>query len=142
VVEGVNPADRETLTRTGQGGREDITFDFAADGPGVGSETDADVARDVAKEDAHQNATTAADGHTVGVTFIVVLFLYHFAFDDFDVMARGAPRIDARVADGDEAHLDGDEAAVNLSAFECEIRVGLAAEERELFGFWIVPTTP
>ena len=114
-------------------------FDFPAlasdDVDGAGGETDADAASDVAEEDAHQSAATAADGHAVGVTFIVVLFLDHFAFDDFDIAARGAVGIDARVTDGDDAHLDGDEAAVKLDAFEGEVHVGLATEEGEIFGF-------
>ena len=116
-------------------GRE---FDFSAlasdDVDGAGGETDADPAGDVAEENAHQCATATADGHAVGVPFIIVLFLDDFAFDDFYVPARGAIGIDTGVADSDEAHLDGDESAVNFNGFEGEIHVSLTAEEREIFG--------
>jgi len=117
------------------GGEFDFPSLAGGDIDGAGGEADTRAASDVAEEYAHQCAATAADCHTVGVTFIVVFFLDHFAFDDFDVAARGAVGIDARVADADEAHLDGDEAAVEFDGFESEVHVGLAAEEREIFGF-------
>ena len=111
-------------------------FNFPAlagdDVNGAGGETDADAARDVAEEDAHQCAATSADGHGVGVTFVIMLLLDDFTFGDFHVLARLAVGVDSRAADGDEAHLDGDKAAVDLNAFEGKVHVRLAAEQREI----------
>ena len=96
-------------------------------------ETDAHSASDVAEEGAHQAAPAAADEHAIGVPFVIVLLLNHFAFGDFHVVARLTVRIDSWPADGDNAHLDGDQAAVNFDALEGEVHVGLAAEEGEIF---------
>jgi hypothetical protein len=63
-----------------------------------------------------------------------VLLLDNFALDDFHIVARLAVRIDSWPADGDKTHLDRDEAAVEFNAFEGEVHVGLAAEQREIFG--------
>lgn len=101
----------------------------------AGSETDAHAAGDVAEEGAHQTTPATTDEQAIGVTFVIMLFLDDFTFGDFHVLARLAVGIDAWAADGHDAHLDGDEAAVNFNAFEGEIHVGLAAEEREIFGF-------
>jgi len=102
---------------------------------GAGSKTNAHAASYIAEECAHQAATTAADEQAISITFVVVFLLDNFPFGDFHVIARLAVRIDSWPADGDNAHLDGDEAAVDLNAFESEIHVGLATEEGEIFGF-------
>ena len=124
----------EAGEETGLGGE----FDFPAlAGDGVdraGCESDTHSAGDVSQERSHQTAATAADEQAIGVTFVVVLFLDDFPFRNFHIVARLAVRIDSRAADGDEAHLDGDKAAVDFDAFESEVHVRLTAEKREILG--------
>ncbi len=124
----------EAREEAGFGGEIHLPAFARDDVNGAGSETDAHSAGNVAEEGAHQAATATANEQSIGVTFIVVLLLDNFPFGNFHVVARLAVRIDSRPANGDNAHLDGDKAAVDLNAFESQIHVGLAAEEREIFG--------
>ena len=114
-------------------------FDFFAFAGGnvdsASGEADAGAASDVTEEYAHQGATATDDDHAEGVTFVVVLFLDDFAFGDFHVAAGRTVGIDARLPDGDDAHLEGNEAVVEFDGFEGEVHVSLAAEEGEIFGF-------
>ncbi len=64
-----------------------------------------------------------------------MLLLNDFAFGDFNVVAGSTVGINARAADGNNAHLDRDQAAVNFNALKGEVHVGLAAEEWEILGF-------
>ena len=114
-------------------------FDFPAlagdDVDGAGCETDTHATSDIAEEGAHQAAATTADEQAIGVPFVIVFLLDNFPFGDFHVIARLAVRIDSWPADGDDAHLDRNEAAVELNGFEREVHVGLATEERKILGF-------
>jgi hypothetical protein len=125
----------EASEKAGFGGEFDFPALAGDDVHGAGGETDAHAASYVAEQNAHQCASTTADEQAVGVTFVIVFLLDNFPFGDFHVIARLAVRIDSWPADGDNAHLDGDEAAVELNSFEREIHVGLATEERKILGF-------
>src|SRR5262249_10429827 len=108
---------------------------FARDNvDGAGGETDPQPAGDVAKQDAHQRAATSANGHADGITGVVVLLLDDFALGDFDVVALLAVGALAGPSDGNKAHLDGDQPAINFNALEHQVQVGLAAEDRKILG--------
>src|SRR5260370_28226063 len=95
---------------------------------GAAGEAEAETARDVAEDRAYEGAATGADGRADDVALDVVLFLNDLALFNLHVFAALAFGLPARLLDGDDAHLHGDEAAIDFDGAEGEVHVGLASE--------------
>src|SRR5215469_13491538 len=103
---------------------------------GASREANAHAASEVAGDQPDGRASTAAEGQTQSVTFVVVLLLDNLAFGDFDVVAdRTRAGIDAWLTNRDKTHVHGNQAAVDLDGLEGQVQVSLAFECGEKFGF-------
>src|SRR6266436_4897696 len=101
---------------------------------GAAREAEAETAGDVAEDRADEGAAAGADGPADDVALNIMLFLDDLAFFNFHVFAALAFGLPARLLDGDDAHLHGDEAAVDFNGAEGEVHVGLAAENGKVAG--------
>jgi len=101
---------------------------------GAAGEAETEASRDVAEDRADKRAATGAHSRADDVALDVMLFLNNLAFFNFHVFAARAADLPARLLDGDEAHLHGDEAAIDFDGAEREVHVGLAAKDGEAAG--------
>src|SRR6267378_4856944 len=101
---------------------------------GAAGKAQAEAAGDVAEDRADESAATGTDSPADDVALDVVLFLNDLAFFNFHVFAALAVGLPARLLDGDDAHLHGDEAAIDFDGAEREVHVGLAAKDGKVAG--------
>src|SRR5271165_635966 len=103
---------------------------------GAASDAESEAARHVAKNGADQCAAAGADGGAHDVALVVVFFLQDLALVDLDVLAGLGVAIAAAVLNGQDAHLNGDDAAIDFHAAKGEIHVRLPAKQREAARFF------
>jgi hypothetical protein len=102
---------------------------------GAASEAEAEALHDFTEDGANDGARAGADGAADDVTLEVMLFLHNLTFSDLDVASLFAVGLASGRLERDDAHLDGDEAAVNFHGMKSDVDVGLAAEHGEAAGF-------
>src|SRR5712692_5469590 len=101
---------------------------------GAAGKAEAKAAHDVAEDRADESAATSADGRADNVALDVMLFLNHLAFFNFYIFAALAVDLPVRLLDGNDAHLHGDEAAIDFDGAEGEVHVSLAAKNGKVAG--------
>src|SRR5216684_4698711 len=138
-VAGAGDRDRDGVVHAnehaGLRGKVEVLALARDDVSGAAGKAKAEAARDVTEDRADESAATGADGRANDVALDVMLFLNDLAFFDFHVLAALAIGLPMRLLDGNDAHLHGDEAAVDFDGAEREVHVSLAAEHGKVAGF-------
>src|SRR5260370_597235 len=101
---------------------------------GAAGKAEAETARGMAEHRANESPAAGADGRADDVALDVVLFLNHLAFFDFYVFAAFAVGLPVRLLDGNDAHLHGDEAAIDFNGTKSEVHIRLAAKDGKAAG--------
>jgi hypothetical protein len=99
-------------------------------------EAETEAAHDVAEDCTDKRAATGAHSCADDVALDVVLFLNDLAFFNSHVFRSSAAGLPARLLDGDDAHLHGDEAAIDFDGAEREVHVRLAAKDGKVAGLF------
>ena len=102
---------------------------------GAAGKAQAEAACDVAEDRADESAASGPDGGADDVALDVVLFLNDLALFNLDVFAALAVGLPVWLLDGNKAHLNGDEAAVDFDRAEAQVHVSLAAKHGKVAGF-------
>src|SRR5260370_4111648 len=101
---------------------------------GAAGKAEAEATRDVTEDRTDESAATDTDGRAYDVALDVMLFLNDLTFFNFHVLAALAVGLPMRLLDGNDAHLHGDEAAVDFDGAEREVHVSLAAKHGKVAG--------
>ena len=101
---------------------------------GTAGQAEAEATRDVAEDRTDERAATGPDGRADNIALDVMLFLNDLSFVHFQIFAALAFGLPARLLDGNDAHLHGDEAAINFHGTKSEVHVRLAAKDGKAAG--------
>ena len=101
---------------------------------GTAGQAEAEATRDVAEDRTDERAATGPDGRADNIALDVVLFLNDLSFGHLQIFAALAFGLPARLLDGNDAHLHGDEAAIDFDGPEREVHVRLAAKDGKAAG--------